>query len=71
MWLLDHHTPLSHGQVEASGEHAYAVFVDVVPLDKLQALCAWMLHELLDQRTVSKGQPFQDEIGVIGGDQLT
>src|SRR5215470_5182761 len=48
--LLDHHAPLSPGQVDASGEHAYAVFIDIVPLDELQILCAQVLHEVLDQR---------------------
>ena len=70
LWLLDHHAPLSTSQVEAGCEHAHSVFVDIVSLDKLQAWCVWVLHELLDQRTVGKGQSFEDEISVIGGNQL-
>src|SRR5713101_134030 len=70
LWLLDHHAPLSHGQMEAGCWHTHSVFVDIVSLDELQVLCARVLHEVLDQRTVSKGQPFEDEIGVIAGNQL-
>ena len=39
LWLLDHHAPLSTRQVEAGCEHAHAVFVDIVSLDKLQTWC--------------------------------
>src|SRR5215471_5692506 len=68
--LLDHHTPVSHREVQTGCQHPHSVFVGILPLDELQVLRARVLHEVLDQRTVSKRQPFEDEIGVIGGNQL-
>jgi len=49
--------------------HTYPVFVGVVPWTNAGRVdCG--LHELLNQGTVGKRQPFEDETGVIGRNQL-